>query len=132
MDDFEKVLATVALVATTFKAFTSGLKDIYDMTQGKEKATHSRKEETSQITLPKEVSASFTYTISHPLKSMKKMLKRIGYTNIALFIASTVILLAYVDFENPSAFDYGLIALYSLIILIHIARIVLFMFVKER
>lgn len=63
---------------------------------------------------------------------MKKMLKRIGYTNIALFIASTVILLAYVDFENPSAFDYGLIALYSLIILIHIARIVLFMFVKER
>ncbi|MFF2794875.1 hypothetical protein [Lysinibacillus xylanilyticus] len=35
MDEFEKILATVALVATTFKAITSGLKDIYDMTQGK-------------------------------------------------------------------------------------------------
>lgn len=38
MDDFEKVLAAVALVATAFKAFTSGLKDIYDMTQGKRKS----------------------------------------------------------------------------------------------
>ncbi|MFJ7951514.1 hypothetical protein ACIQZG_08300 [Lysinibacillus sp. NPDC096418] len=37
MDDLEKVLATVALVATAFKAFTSGFKDIYDMTQGKKK-----------------------------------------------------------------------------------------------
>lgn len=37
MDDFEKGLAAVALVATAFKAFTSGLKDIYDMTQGKKK-----------------------------------------------------------------------------------------------
>ncbi|MFJ7662946.1 hypothetical protein ACIQXW_11135 [Lysinibacillus sp. NPDC097162] len=37
MDDLEKVLATVALVATAFKAFTSGLKDIYDMKQGKKK-----------------------------------------------------------------------------------------------
>lgn len=37
MDEFEKVLATVALVATAFKAFTSGLKDIYDMVQGTKK-----------------------------------------------------------------------------------------------
>ena len=37
MDELEKVLATVALVATAFKAFTSGLKDIYDMVQGTKK-----------------------------------------------------------------------------------------------
>ncbi|MFY0521042.1 hypothetical protein ACOMCU_24935 [Lysinibacillus sp. UGB7] len=37
MDDLEKVLATIALVATAFKAFTSGLKDIYDMMQGTKK-----------------------------------------------------------------------------------------------
>jgi len=41
VDEFEKILATVALVATTFKAITSGLKDIYDMTQGKKKKRRS-------------------------------------------------------------------------------------------
>ncbi|MFJ8515306.1 hypothetical protein [Lysinibacillus xylanilyticus] len=41
MDEFEKILATVALVATTFKAITSGLKDIFDMTQGKKKKRRS-------------------------------------------------------------------------------------------
>ncbi|MGE8036844.1 hypothetical protein [Lysinibacillus sp. NPDC093692] len=41
MDEFEKILATVALVATTFKAITSGFKDIYDMTQGKKKKRRS-------------------------------------------------------------------------------------------
>ncbi|MET4560738.1 hypothetical protein ABIA69_001882 [Lysinibacillus parviboronicapiens] len=41
MDDLEKILATVALVATAFKAFTSGLKDIHDMMQGKKKKRRS-------------------------------------------------------------------------------------------
>lgn len=41
MDEFEKVLAIVALVATMFKAFTSALKDIYDMRQGKKKKRRS-------------------------------------------------------------------------------------------
>ncbi|GAB0171954.1 hypothetical protein LSPCS325_53910 [Lysinibacillus sp. CTST325] len=41
MDEFEKVLALVALVATTFKAFTSGFKDIYDMKKGKKKKRRS-------------------------------------------------------------------------------------------
>lgn len=63
---------------------------------------------------------------------MKKLLKKIGYTNVVLFIASTIIVLAYVDFENPSVFDYGLIALYAITILIHIIRITLFILVKER
>ncbi|MDM5247639.1 hypothetical protein [Lysinibacillus sp. G4S2] len=38
MDEFEKVLA---LVATAFKAFTSGFKDIHEMTQGKKKKRRS-------------------------------------------------------------------------------------------
>jgi hypothetical protein len=41
VDDLEKVLATVVLGATAFKAITSGLKDIYDMTQGKKKKRRS-------------------------------------------------------------------------------------------
>lgn len=63
---------------------------------------------------------------------MTKMLKKIGYTNIVLFVASSVIILAYVDFQNPSGFDYGLMVLYGITILIHILRIVLFISVKER
>jgi len=47
VDEFKKVLA---LVATTFKAFTSGFKDIQDIKQGKkEKATLSREEEPSLV-----------------------------------------------------------------------------------
>jgi len=38
VDEFEKVLA---LVATAFKAFTSGFKDIHDMKQGKKKKRRS-------------------------------------------------------------------------------------------
>ena|GEM_PF-1308209 len=37
MDDIEKVLAIVVLVATAFKTFTSGFKDIYDMLHGTKK-----------------------------------------------------------------------------------------------
>lgn len=35
--DVEKVLATIAIVATIFKALTSGLKDLHDMKQGQKK-----------------------------------------------------------------------------------------------
>jgi len=62
---------------------------------------------------------------------MKKMLKRFGYTNIALVLASTVIILTYVDFQNPSSFDYVLITLYGITILIHIIRLILPMFNKR-
>jgi len=57
---------------------------------------------------------------------MKKLLKRFGYTNIALLIASTVIILAFVDFQNPSTLDYVLMALYGITILIHIIRLIMF------
>lgn len=60
------------------------------------------------------------------------MLKRFGYTNIALLIASTVIVLTYVEFQNPTTFDYVLLALYGITVLIHITRLILFMFSKER
>lgn len=59
---------------------------------------------------------------------MKKLLKRFGYTNIALVLASTVIILTYVDFQNPSTIDYVLMTLYGITILIHIIRLILFMF----
>jgi len=62
---------------------------------------------------------------------MKKMLKRFGYANIALILASTVIILTYVDFQNPSTLDYVLITLYGFTILIHIIRLILFM-IKAR
>lgn len=41
MDGIEKILALVVVLVTAFKAFTSGLKDIYDMTQGKKKRRRS-------------------------------------------------------------------------------------------
>ncbi len=63
---------------------------------------------------------------------MKRMLKRIGYVNIALLIACTAIIIKYVDFQNPSTFDYVLLALYGLTVLTHIARLIMFMLQKER
>ena len=50
---------------------------------------------------------------------------KIGYTNIVLLAASTVILMAYVDFENPSILDYVMLASYGITILIHIIRLFL-------
>lgn len=41
MDGFEQVLAIVALVATAFKALTSGIKDLHDMKQPKKKKRRS-------------------------------------------------------------------------------------------
>ncbi|MGE7954961.1 hypothetical protein [Lysinibacillus xylanilyticus] len=41
MAEFVKILETVVLIATAFKAFTSGLKDIHDMKQGKKKKRRS-------------------------------------------------------------------------------------------
>lgn len=63
---------------------------------------------------------------------MKRMLKRIGYVNIALLIASTVIIIKYVDFQSPSTIDYVLLALYGTIVLIHFTRLIIFMVPKER
>lgn len=63
---------------------------------------------------------------------MKRLLKRIGYVNIALLIASTAIILKYVDFQSPSTLDYVLLTLYGLTLIIHSTRIILFMIVKER
>lgn len=57
---------------------------------------------------------------------MKKMLRMFGYTNAALLIASTIIIMVYVDFQNPSTFDYVLITLYGITFLIHITRLILF------
>lgn len=56
---------------------------------------------------------------------MEKMLIKIGYTNIALLAASTVILIAYVDFKNPSILDHVMLAAYGITILIHIIRLFL-------
>ena len=53
------------------------------------------------------------------------MLKKFGYTNIALLVFSVLILTLYVDFKNISAWDYVLIILFGLIILIHIIRIII-------
>lgn len=63
---------------------------------------------------------------------MKKMLKQFGYTNIALLIVGIAIILTYVDFQNPKIFDYVLLTLYGVTVLIHLARLILFMFQKER
>lgn len=63
---------------------------------------------------------------------MKRMLKRIGYVNIALLIASTAIIIKYVDFQSPLTFDYVLLALYGLTVLTHITRLIMFMLQKER
>lgn len=61
------------------------------------------------------------------------MLKKFGYTNIALLIFSVLILMIYVDFNQLSAWDYVLIILFGLIILIHIIRIIiLFISTKSR
>jgi uncharacterized protein YhhL (DUF1145 family) len=56
---------------------------------------------------------------------MEKMLKKFGYTNIALLVFSVLILTLYVDFKNISAWDYVLIILFGLLILIHIIRIII-------
>lgn len=56
---------------------------------------------------------------------MEKNLKKFGYTNIALLVASTVIIRVYVDFQNPSALDYVLLVLYVVIILIHLIRLII-------
>ena len=53
------------------------------------------------------------------------MLIKIGYTNIALLAAGTVILLAYVDLKNPSILDYVMVAAYGIAVLIHIIRLFL-------
>lgn len=63
---------------------------------------------------------------------MKRMLKRIGYVNIALLIASTVIIIKYVDFQSPTTIDYVLLALYGTTVLIHFTRLIIFMLPKER
>jgi len=50
VDDVEKYLAAFALLAGAFKAITSGLKDLNDISkERKEKATLSGQEETSQV-----------------------------------------------------------------------------------
>lgn len=54
---------------------------------------------------------------------MKKVLEKFGYVNMALLLASTVILLKYVDFQDRSTLDNVLIALYGITILIHTARL---------
>ena len=56
---------------------------------------------------------------------MEKKLKKFGYTNIALLVASTVIIQVYVDFRDPSALDYVLLVLYVVIILIHLIRLII-------
>lgn len=56
---------------------------------------------------------------------MEKMLIKIGYTNIALLAASTVILMSYVDLKNPSFLDYVMVAAYGITVLTHIIRLFL-------
>ena len=56
---------------------------------------------------------------------MEKMLKKFGYTNIALLVFSVLILTLYVDFNHLSTWDYVLLVLFGLIILIHIIRIII-------
>lgn len=41
MADFVKILEIIVLIGTAFKAFTSGLKDIHDIRQGKKKKRRS-------------------------------------------------------------------------------------------
>lgn len=48
---------------------------------------------------------------------------KIGYTNAALLAAGTVILMAYVDFKNPSILDHVMLAAYGITVLIHIIRL---------
>lgn len=56
---------------------------------------------------------------------MKNKLKKFGYINIGLLVVSTVIIQVYVDFQNLSAFDYVLLVLYAIVILIHLIRLVI-------
>ena len=56
---------------------------------------------------------------------MKKKVKKFGYTNIALLVVSSVIIQIYVDFQELSVFDYVLLALYAVIILIHLIRLII-------
>jgi len=54
---------------------------------------------------------------------MKKVFEKLGYVNMALLFASTVIILKYVDFQDRSAFGNVLLTLYGITILIHAARL---------
>lgn len=56
---------------------------------------------------------------------MKNKLKKFGYTNIGLLVVSTVIIQIYVDFQELSVFDYVLLVLYAVIILIHLIRLII-------
>ena len=56
---------------------------------------------------------------------MKKKVKKFGYTNIALLVVSSVIIQIYVDFQELSLFDYVLLVLYAVIILIHLIRLII-------
>ena len=56
---------------------------------------------------------------------MKKKVKKFGYTNIALLVVSSVIIQIYVDFQELSLFDYVLLVLYAVVILIHLIRLII-------
>lgn len=62
---------------------------------------------------------------------MKKMLKRFGYTNIALLIFGALIIGIYVDFDNLKTFDYLLMSLFGITIFIHIIRLVMIAMSKD-
>lgn len=56
---------------------------------------------------------------------MKKKVKQFGYTNIVLLVVSSVIIQIYVDFQEPTLFDYVLLVLYTVVILIHLIRLII-------
>ena len=56
---------------------------------------------------------------------MTKKVKQFGYTNIVLLVVSSVIIQIYVDFQELSVFDYVLLVLYAVVILIHLIRLII-------
>ena len=56
---------------------------------------------------------------------MRKKVKQFGYTNIVLLVVSSVIIQIYVDFQELSVFDYVLLVLYAVVILIHLIRLII-------
>lgn len=59
------------------------------------------------------------------------MLKKFGYTNIALLVMGVIIMFVYVDIKNPGIADYIIITLFTIVIIIHVIRVFLIFIIKR-
>lgn len=59
------------------------------------------------------------------------MLKRFGYTNLMMLGIGMYALYAYVNFQQPKFFDVFIMFSVGLTVLIHIARIIMFVVIDR-